>query len=115
MLRSEALVRTDVSEEGIASIIRVTRIGELRTTLAVTSNRSTLHIIFLHNVLRLLFTANADLSSPIKIILIIVAIYTSKRRFLQEPQGVTSQKTAFFLVTAVKRHRINRLDSAAER
>jgi hypothetical protein len=25
-----------------------------------------------------------------------------KRRFLQEPQGVTSQRTAFFIVTAVK-------------
>jgi hypothetical protein len=37
-----ALVRTDVSEERIASIIRVTRIGELGTTLPVTSNRSTL-------------------------------------------------------------------------
>jgi hypothetical protein len=31
-------VRTDVSEELSASIIRVTRIGELGTTLAVTSN-----------------------------------------------------------------------------
>jgi hypothetical protein len=29
MLRHEALVRTDVSEEHITSIIRVTRIGEL--------------------------------------------------------------------------------------
>jgi hypothetical protein len=37
-----ALVRTDISEERITSIIRVTRIGEVRTTLAVTSNRSTL-------------------------------------------------------------------------
>jgi hypothetical protein len=36
------LVRTDVSEEFIVSIIRVTRIGELGTTLAVTSNRNTL-------------------------------------------------------------------------
>jgi hypothetical protein len=36
-----ALVRTDVSEELSASIIRVTRIGELGT-IAVTSNRSTL-------------------------------------------------------------------------
>jgi hypothetical protein len=35
-------VRTDVSEERSASIIRVTRIGELGTTLAVTSNRGTL-------------------------------------------------------------------------
>jgi hypothetical protein len=41
MLRRVALVRTDVSEEHIVSIIRMTRIGELGT-LAVTSNRSTL-------------------------------------------------------------------------
>jgi hypothetical protein len=37
-----ALVRSDVSEEHSASIIRVIRIDELGTTLAVTSNRSTL-------------------------------------------------------------------------
>jgi hypothetical protein len=42
MLRCVALVRTDASEELSASIIRVTRIGELETTLAVTSNRHTL-------------------------------------------------------------------------
>jgi hypothetical protein len=42
MLRHVALVRTDVSEELSASFIRVTSIGELRTTLAVTSNRRTL-------------------------------------------------------------------------
>jgi hypothetical protein len=42
MLRRVALVRTDVSEELSASFIRVTRIGELETTLAVTSNRRTL-------------------------------------------------------------------------
>jgi hypothetical protein len=56
-----ALVKTDVSEERIASIIRVERISELGT-LAV----------------------------------------TMKRRFLQKPHGVTSQKTAFIKVTAVK-------------
>jgi hypothetical protein len=39
MLRRVAHVRNDVSEELSASIIGVTRIGELRTTLAVTSNR----------------------------------------------------------------------------
>jgi hypothetical protein len=33
-----ALVRSDVSDELSASIIRVTRIGELGTSLAVTSN-----------------------------------------------------------------------------
>jgi hypothetical protein len=41
MLRRLALVRTDISEELSASFIRVTRIGELGTTLAVTSNRRT--------------------------------------------------------------------------
>jgi hypothetical protein len=38
MLRRVALVGTDISDERIASIIRVTKIGELGTTLAVTSN-----------------------------------------------------------------------------
>jgi DNA-binding TFAR19-related protein (PDSD5 family) len=42
MLHRVALVRTDVSEELSTSVIRVTRIGELETTLAVTSNRRTL-------------------------------------------------------------------------
>jgi hypothetical protein len=42
MLRCVALVRTYVSEELSASFIRVTRIGELGTTLAVTSSRRTL-------------------------------------------------------------------------
>jgi hypothetical protein len=39
MLHRVALVRTDISEELSTSFIRVTRIGELETTLAVTSNR----------------------------------------------------------------------------
>jgi hypothetical protein len=42
MLHCVVLVRTDVSEELSASFIRVTRIGELGATLAVTSNRRTL-------------------------------------------------------------------------
>jgi hypothetical protein len=41
MLRHVALLSTEVSEESIASIIRVTRIGKPRKTLAVTSNRRT--------------------------------------------------------------------------
>jgi hypothetical protein len=41
MLFPVAVVRTDVSEELNASFIRVTRIGELGTMLAVTSNRRT--------------------------------------------------------------------------
>jgi hypothetical protein len=44
MLCRVALVRIDVSEEISASIIRVTRIVELGTTLAVTSNRLTICI-----------------------------------------------------------------------
>jgi hypothetical protein len=59
MLRRVALVRTDVSEECITSIIRVTRIGELGTTLAVTSNRRTLR--------RNTTSANVVPSSPILI------------------------------------------------
>jgi hypothetical protein len=42
MLSRVALVRTDVSEEPGASFIRVTRIGEVGTTQAATSNRRTL-------------------------------------------------------------------------
>jgi hypothetical protein len=42
MLHHVALVRIDVSEDRSATIIRVTRIGELGTTLAVTSNWSPL-------------------------------------------------------------------------
>jgi hypothetical protein len=38
MLRRVALVRTDVSEDLSASVIRVTRIGELGKTLAIISN-----------------------------------------------------------------------------
>jgi hypothetical protein len=45
MLRRVALVRTDVSEEPGASFIRVTKIGELGTTQAATSNRSMLRRI----------------------------------------------------------------------
>jgi hypothetical protein len=42
MLRRLVLVRTDVSEEHSTSIISATRIGELGTTLAITSNQSML-------------------------------------------------------------------------
>jgi hypothetical protein len=45
MLLRVALVRTGVSENLSASIIRVIRIGELGTTLAVTSNRRTLRLL----------------------------------------------------------------------
>jgi hypothetical protein len=38
ILRRVALLTTDVSKERIVYIIKVTRIGELGTTLAITSN-----------------------------------------------------------------------------
>jgi hypothetical protein len=44
MLRRVALLRTDFSEELSAPIIRVIRICELGTKLAVTSNRRTVHL-----------------------------------------------------------------------
>jgi hypothetical protein len=72
MLRRVSLLR-NVSEEFSAFIIRATRIWELGTTLVVTSNRNTKNYF-----LRCL------------------------HRFLKEPNIVRSQKTAFFIVTAVK-------------
>jgi hypothetical protein len=74
-----ALVRTDVSEEFSAPIIRLRIIGELGTTLAVTSNRGTQY-------LSPRWWKRYD---------------PPKRRFLQDPCCVTFQKT-FFIVTAVK-------------
>jgi hypothetical protein len=67
MLRRVALVRTDVSEEPAASFIRVTRIGELGTTQAATSNRRTL--VFLRSVRRLLVADCVVPSSPILVTL----------------------------------------------
>jgi hypothetical protein len=69
MLRRVALVITDVSEEVSASIIRVIRIGEIGTTLAVTSNRRTRR-----SVRRLLVTANVVPYSPIPITLMMEAL-----------------------------------------
>jgi hypothetical protein len=85
MLRCVALVRTDVSEEFSASFITVTRIGELRTTLAVSSNRRTLrrntNFVFLRSVLRLLVTANVP-STPILVTLMMEALNSSETSVL---------------------------------
>jgi hypothetical protein len=65
------IVRTDVSGECDASIIRV-------------------------NGISILFTANVP-NSLILFILMMERHVPLKRQFLQEPHGVTSQKTAIFI------------------
>jgi cytochrome c oxidase subunit IV len=70
MLCRVTRVRTDVSEELKASIIRVTRIGKLGTTLA--------HFVFLRSVRRLLVTANVVPSSPILVTLMMEAVSSSE-------------------------------------
>jgi hypothetical protein len=85
MLRRVALVRIDVSEEHSASFISVTRIGELGTTLAVTSNRRTLRrntTSLGHLVRRLLVTANVVPSSPILVTLMKEALSSSETSVL---------------------------------
>jgi hypothetical protein len=77
MLRCVTLVRTDVSEERSASFIRVTRINELGTTLAVTSNQRTLR----RNAkffCRLLVTASLVPSPPILVTLMKEALRSSE-------------------------------------
>jgi hypothetical protein len=82
-----ALVRTDISEEPSASFIRMTRIGELGTTQAAR---------------RLLVAACVVSSSPNLVTLMKKAPGSSETSVLQEPHGITSQKTPFFIVTTVK-------------
>jgi hypothetical protein len=82
MLRSGALVRADDSEERIASIFRVTRIGEL----------GTLAVVLYYTIL---YYTIPSQHAP-------VAQVPPKRRFIQQPYGATSQKTAIFVDIAVK-------------
>jgi hypothetical protein len=82
MLCHVALIRTDVSEEPKASIIRVTRIGELGT-LAITSNRHMLR-------------------RNTKYTLMMEALGSSETSVLTRAPDITSQKTPFFIVTTVK-------------
>jgi hypothetical protein len=78
MLCHVALVRTDVSEELSASIIRVTRIGELGTMLAVLRT----HFVFLCSVHRLLVTASVVPSSLILVTLMMEALSSSETSVL---------------------------------
>jgi hypothetical protein len=78
MLRRVALVRTGgVSEELSASFIRLARIGELGTTVAVTSNRRTMR-----SEPRLLVTASVVSSSPILVTLMKEALSSSETSVL---------------------------------
>jgi hypothetical protein len=82
MLRRVALVRIDVSEEPSASIIRVTRIGELGTTQATTSNRRTLRRNTKYFVRHLLVAACVVPSSPILVTLMKEALGSSETSVL---------------------------------
>jgi hypothetical protein len=79
MLHRVALVTTDVLEEHNTSFIRVTRIGELGTTLAVTSNRRTLRR---NSARRLLVTASVVPSSLILVTLMKEALNSSEASVL---------------------------------
>jgi hypothetical protein len=72
MLHRVALVRTDDTEESNDSIFRVTRIGQLGITLAVTSNRRALPRNIMCNL-----TANIFPSSPILVTLMKEALSSS--------------------------------------
>jgi hypothetical protein len=63
-----ALVRMDISEERISSIIGVTRVGALGRTLAVTRNRCTLR--------RKYFTECDRLSAPTKAVFVAFPLFT---------------------------------------
>jgi hypothetical protein len=81
MLRRVALVRTDVSEELSNATIRVTRIGELGTTLAVTNNRRILRGIP-SSVRRLLVTVSVVPTSSILVTLMKEALSSSETSVL---------------------------------
>jgi hypothetical protein len=85
MLHHVFLVRTDLPEERGPSFFRVTRIGELGTTLAVTSNQHTLRRnanCISCSVCRLLVTASVVPSSSILVTLMKEVLTSSETSVL---------------------------------
>jgi hypothetical protein len=60
----------------------VTRIDELGTKLAVTSNRRTLHLVFLHRLRQFLVTASVVPSSSIFVTLMMETLSSSETSIL---------------------------------
>jgi hypothetical protein len=94
MLRRAALLSMGFSEERSASIIRVTRFGELETTLAATSNRRTLQrnavlTYYIHSIVKIprensisSQRANVVPISPILVTLMMETLRSSKTSVL---------------------------------
>jgi hypothetical protein len=100
MLRRVVLVKTDVSEECSASIIKVARIGELGTTLAVTSNLLCPHHLLCQIIFKPVFAnciifAFRDWSQKFAVNLMVFREFhlTSSLQLLHITQGRTSGST----------------------
>jgi hypothetical protein len=63
--------------------------------------------VFLRRVFRLLVTANVLAISPFLVTLMTEAICSSATWFLQEPHGVTSQKTVFLCLNELRENKFS--------